>query len=82
MSQGFPFLLGLVSRLKEAGFEHYLEHQDECILVLANTPTQRWEIKIFESGELAITIFDRDPKTYGADKLNELFSNTPQWPPR
>ena len=76
MSIGFPYLLNLLSRMNEAGLEHHLEHQDQCILVQVHNATQRWEIKIFENGEMEIAIFERDPKTYRAEKLEELFGES------
>ena len=74
MSIGFPYLLSLLSRLKEARIQHTLEHnQDHSILVLAHTPDERWEIEIFGDGSAAVHIFKRDPVTYGVEKLEELF---------
>ena len=75
MNQGFPFLLSLLCRLKEAGIEHSLEHQDQSILVLAHTDRQRWEIQIPENSDVSVTIFEKDPHIHGSDKLEELFRN-------
>lgn len=74
---GFPYLLSLLCQLQEARIEHSLEHLDRSILVLAHTSTQRWEIRIFEEERIEVTIFNRDPQTFGPEKLQELLQNPP-----